>query len=150
MGSLYCLAGIPGTGKSTFAEKLLQSDPNLVYFNPDKYYERINGDECDRRNTFEVWHTMFGEIHQAAIEGKSVLIDSDNITFAQRIQWIEWFPEFTAHHLLFLERPFELCVKRVNSRRRKIPIDIMKKKAGLWENPIDHGDVQFWDSIVSV
>lgn len=150
MGVLYCLAGLPGSGKTTFAIDFIKKHPGIKYFSPDQYYEKINGDECDRRNTFKVWHTMFGDIHQAEQNGEDVLIDSDNITFAQRMQWIDWFPDFEAHHLMFLERPFEDCLARVNSRRRTIPEDIMKKKLGAWQSPIDFGDAEFWDSVTYI
>ena len=148
MGALYCLAGLPGSGKTTFAKEFLSEHPGMEYFSPDQYYEKINGDECDRRNTFEVWHTMFGDIHKAEVEGKDVLIDSDNITYAQRTQWLEWFPDFEAHHLMYFERPFELCLERVNNRRRTIPKDIMLAKLGAWDSPIDAPDRCRWDSVV--
>ena len=38
--------------------------------------------------------------HIAEKNFNNVLIDSDNLTYAQRNQWIEWFPYFDEHILL--------------------------------------------------
>lgn len=103
MSVMICLAGLPGVGKTTWAAEFLKKHPDFLYFSPDSYYERINGDECDRTDTFEIWMAMFRDIHIAEKNGYNVLIDSDNLTYAQRNQWIEWFPYFDEHILLFLE-----------------------------------------------
>ena len=103
MSTMICLSGMPGSGKTTWAAEFLKKHPDFLYFSPDSYYERINGDECDRTDTFEIWMAMFRDIHIAEKNFNNVLIDSDNLTYAQRNQWIEWFPYFDEHILLFLE-----------------------------------------------
>ena len=45
MSIMICLAGLPGVGKTTWATEFLRGHPDYLYFSPDAYYERINGDE---------------------------------------------------------------------------------------------------------
>ena len=91
---------------------------------------------------------MFCDIHTAELAGRDVLIDSDNLTYAQRNQWIEWFPEFNQRELFYFDEPLEDCVKRMMQRRRKIPIKIMKEKAAKWQNPyFNVDDWAEWDNI---
>ena len=150
MSKLICLAGLPGVGKTTWATEFLKKHPDFLYFSPDSYYERINGDECDRTDTFEIWMAMFRDIHIAEKNGYNVLIDSDNLTYAQRNQWIEWFPYFDEHILLFLEEDYNTCFDRVSKRRRTIPEIIMREKMYKWENPLEAGDCAEWDRVYQI
>ena len=142
MANMICLAGIPGVGKTTWAENFLLHHPDYHYFSPDAYYGRLNGDDRIRKNTFEVWMAMFRDINTAMKNGHNVLIDSDNLTYAQRTQWIEWFPEFN-HILVFFEENFMTCFNRVSQRRRTIPIEVMSAKWKKWERP-DERDSVHW------
>ena len=146
MPNMICLAGMPGVGKTTWAKKFLENHPDYVYFNPDQYYAFFNGDDTVRDNTFEVWMSMFRDIHTAMKEDKNVLVDSDNLTFHQRMQWIEWFPEFE-HILVFFEEPYLVCEKRMLQRRRKLPYHVMLSKWEKWERPTKETDGRFWKRI---
>lgn len=147
MSTMICLAGLPGSGKTTWSKKFLEQYPNVLYFSPDAYYERINGDDRDRKNTFEIWMSMFRDIHTAELTGRDVIIDSDNLTYAQRNQWIEWFPGFDKHFLLFIDEDLCVCLDRVSKRRRTVPEDIMREKYRKWENPLEAGDCADWDEV---
>ena len=150
MSKLICLAGLPGVGKTTWATEFLKKHPDFLYFSPDSYYERINGDECDRTDTFEIWMAMFRDIHIAEKNSNNILIDSDNLTYAQRNQWIEWFPYFDEYILLFLEEDYNTCFDRVSKRRRTIPEIIMREKMYKWENPLEAGDCAEWDRVYQI
>lgn len=146
MPNMICLAGMPGVGKTTWARNFLKKNPGYRYFSPDLYYERINGDDCVRENTFEVWMAMFRDINTAMKQGKDVLIDTDNLTYHQRTQWPEWFPDFY-HTLVYFEEPFEVCVERMLQRRRKLPLSTMEAKRDRWETPTIGTDGKLWDHI---
>ena len=143
MGTMICLCGMPGTGKTTWAENFLIHHSDYLYFSPDKYYERLNGDDTNRSNTFEIWMAMFRDINTAMKDGKNVLIDSDNLSYHQRMQWVEWFPEFN-RVLVFFEEEFTICYNRVSLRRRTIPIEVMRAKWHKWERPTYELDGKYW------
>lgn len=144
MSKMICLCGMPGVGKTTWAENFLIYHPEYHYFSPDKYYERLNGDDCNRANTFEVWMAMFRDINTALKDNKNVLIDSDNLTYAQRMQWVEWFPAVDGRILVLFEEDFATCLNRVNQRRRTISEEIMKGKWRKWERPTQELDGKYW------
>ena len=146
MPNMICLCGMPGAGKSTWARNFLKHHSDYLCFNPDAYYERINGDDTIRANTFEVWMAMFRDINTAMKAGKNVLVDSDNLTFHQRMQWIEWFPDFT-HILVFFDTDFDTCMYRVSHRRRKLTRAQMIDRWGKWQRPIAALDGRFWKHI---
>ena len=146
MPNMICLAGMPGVGKTTWAKVFLKRHPDYRYFSPDLYYERINGDDTARANTFEVWMAMFRDINTAMKESKNVLVDSDNLTYHQRTQWIEWFPEFQ-HILVFFEAPYEVCYEQMKQRRRQLPDKVMLAKYLRWQRPTVELDGKFWKHI---
>lgn len=143
---MFCLAGVPGVGKTTWANTFLKTHPDYRYFSPDLYYERINGDDTIRANTFEIWMSMFRDINTAMKQGKNVIVDSDNLTYHQRTQWIEWFPEFD-HYLVFFEAPFEVCYEQMKQRRRQLSYSTMISKWEKWERPTNELDGKFWKKI---
>lgn len=146
MPNMICLAGMPGVGKTTWAIKFLENHPDYRYFSPDLYYERINGDDCVRANTFEVWMAMFRDINTAMKAGKNVIVDSDNLTFHQRTQWVEWFPDFQ-HILVFFEAPFATCLSQMKQRRRRLSDHVMLTKWQKWQRPTVELDGKFWKHI---
>ena len=146
MGTIYCMCGLPGSGKTHFAKDFAVAN-GLKYFSPDDYHEKINGDACDRSHIFEVWHTMFKDIHDAAVAGENVMIDSDNLTFTQRMQWVEWFPEFKHRVLFYFDRSFAKCQTMMFNRTRIVPIEAMEAKAAKWENPSIGRDRDYWNQI---
>ena len=146
MPNMICLAGMPGVGKTTWAIKFLENHPDYRYFSPDLYYERINGDDCVRANTFEVWMAMFRDINTAMKAGKNVIVDSDNLTFHQRTQWVEWFPDFQ-HILVFFEAPFATCLSQMKQRRRRLSDHVMLTKWQKWQRPTVELDGEFWSHI---
>ena len=150
MSIMICLAGLPGVGKTTWAKEFMKRHPDYLYFSPDAYYERINGDDTKRDHTFEIWMAMFRDIHTAEMNGDNVLIDSDNLSYAQRNQWVEWFPGFDTRFLLYMEEDFNTCMERVSQRRRTIPELIMREKWYKWENPEEAGDAREWDWISKI
>lgn len=150
MSIMICLAGMPGSGKTTWAMEFLKRHPDYLYFSPDAYYGRINGDDCKRDHTFEIWMAMFRDIHTAELNGNNVIIDSDNLSYAQRNQWVEWFPGFDTRFLLYLEEDFNTCMERVSQRRRTIPELIMREKWYKWENPEEAGDAREWDWVAKI
>ena len=146
MPNMICLAGMPGVGKTTWARNFLKHHSDYIYFSPDEYYERINGDDTNRANTFEVWMAMFRDINTTMKAGKNVLIDSDNLTFHQRTQWIEWFPDFK-HILVFFEASWDICYNQMLKRRRKLSYGTMISKWERWQRPTRETDGRFWDKI---
>ena len=63
MANFYLVCGISGGGKTTLSKRIKEFNPNVVMLDVDEYYAEINGDECIRENTFEVWHKLYQDIH---------------------------------------------------------------------------------------
>lgn len=147
MANFYLVCGIGGGGKTILSKQIVAKNPGIVFMDADMYYERINGDECDRRNPFEVWHLIFREIHEFEVAGKDVLLTANSLTLCQRNQFIEWFPSFK-HHMIWVTAPWKVCVKGNASRRRNIPVKVLKQQWKSMEPPYPFE--KGWDTITQV
>lgn len=147
MPKMYVMCGISGSGKTSLSTKIAK-DNNIKRLGIDDFYAKINGDECKHENTFNVWIAFFQEIQNTFINGEDCIIDTNALVWHQRMQFIEWFPNFE-HHLIFIDAPLELQKKNNQSRRRKVPDDVMNKMAEKLQKPTAELDKN-WDSITYI
>ena len=147
MANFYLVCGISGGGKTILSQKILKLNKDITFFDVDKYYEKINGDECNRSNTFDVWITLFKDIHESEINNKDVLLTTNSLTVSQRRQFIEWFPTFK-HHMLWVTSPKEKCILGNESRRRHVPKDVLLRQWEEMEFP--NANENGWDTISQI
>ena len=147
MSNFYLVCGISGGGKTVLTHRIARKNKGLIMLDTDKYYELINGDECIHENTFDVWITIFNDLHKYEIDNQDVVFTTNALTVAQRKQFIEWFPTFT-HHILWVTAPKEKCIEGNKSRRRHMPEEILEKDWHLMEFPNAHEEG--WETISQI
>lgn len=143
MQRVILVCGVPGSGKTTFA-KTLADGTDYVHLDIDDFYAKINGDSKDRSNKFEVWQEFFRQIHLNQQAGNSVIVDTMALTAYDRREFVEWFPEFDEHVLVFIDAPCDVCIKNVSKRARTIPEDVIRKYYNRVEIPTPSTDSK-WD-----
>ena len=146
MANFFLVCGISGGGKTTLSHRIIKNNRLRIY-DVDKYYEMINGDECDRSHWFEVWIKLYQDLHESELRGEDILLTTNALTVSQRQQFIEWFPTFK-HHILWVTAPLEKCIEGNNSRRRKVPIDKLIAQWNRMEFP--NANEKNWDTITQV
>ena len=147
MADFYLVCGISGGGKTTLSNRIRAMNEGIHMLDVDEYYARINGDERIRKNTFEVWHTLYKDIHDYEMAGKNVLLTANSLTVSQRCQFLEWFPSFK-HHMLWVTAPWERCIEGNKNRYRNVPDDALKKQWQDMEFP--NASEKGWDSIAQI
>lgn len=119
MAKMFLVCGISGVGKTTLSKRM-ENKHNLLRIGIDDFYEKVNGDEKDRRNKFEVWIEFFKAIHDAEEKDQDIVVEASGLTRHQRREFIEWFPTFE-HHLIFIEAAADLRNKNNLARDRHVP-----------------------------
>lgn len=96
------LAGLPGNGKSTFANKLQAVFRNNLLI--------ANQDELGRKECIQV--------ASRASRKTRVLVDRCNLTSAERKEWLEYMhqPSRGGVALVFFDAPKDTCAERVRNR----------------------------------
>ena len=59
MNNLIFLVGVPGSGKSTYAKKILEAKPDAVWVSSDAIREELWGDANDQQQPSSVFGEMF-------------------------------------------------------------------------------------------
>jgi predicted kinase len=147
MAKMYLMCGCSGAGKTTFSKEFAKKN-NLLRLGIDEFYEMVNGDECLHTNTFEVWISFFLAIHEAEINNIDCVIDTNALTWHQRMQMVEWFPTFE-RYLIYIDADEELRKTNNMARRRQVPDDAMDKMAKQLQIPSPELDTE-WDHIIHI
>lgn len=119
MAKMFLVCGISGVGKTTISQRISKED-NLHRLGIDDFYTKVNGDERNRQNKFEVWIEFFKAIHELEESNRDCIIEISGLTRHQRREFVEWFPSFD-HHLIFIEADADLRNKNNVSRLRQVP-----------------------------
>lgn len=88
MSKLYVMCGIPGSGKSTHAQRIKEleeaSGTKCYVLSSDGYRKAMFGDESDQTHNNEVFTKLYEDMRKYLAEGSSVVIDSTNTTLKVR------------------------------------------------------------------
>lgn len=145
MQKMILVCGLPGSGKTTFARRLAK-EIGFDHIDIDEVYAKVNGDSKNRANKFEVWQEFFRLIHESQQAGHSVIVDTMALTAYNRREFVEWFPEFKEHHLVFIDAEYDTCLNNVSSRDRTIPAGVLWRYFNNIEWPRRESDWK-WDRI---
>lgn len=108
------LIGLPGSGKSTFAEKYLTM---CKVFSTDKYREKFTGSVEDQSQNKRVFKTIYEDMQSALEQGLNIAFDATNVTKKERAEFIEMVRpyEYNIIGIVFHTNP-DICAKRVEQR----------------------------------
>lgn len=136
MQTTVLMVGLPGSGKSTIAEKMINgeieefsnfSKSNTMILSSDKFREIFLGDEKDQTNN----KLVFGELRKSFIsylnQGYNIIVDATNINMKSRRSYIELTKKYNVRKVAYVvNTPFDECIKRAENRTlRPINKDII-------------------------
>lgn len=140
------LAGLPGAGKSYFANKMMaESSLEMVWLSSDKIREEMYGSEDVQGDSSKVFEEMRRRTEQALKEGKNVIYDACNINSKRRIALLKVLKRFSCEKICVIcATPYEECLKRNSLRERVVPEDVIKRMYMTWNTPYYF---EGWDDI---
>lgn len=144
---MFLVCGMPGSGKTHFAKKFATQN-HIKYLNVDDFYAKVNGDETNRDNKFDVWIEFFKAIHEAELAGEDVVVETMALTQFNRKELTAWFPTFE-HHMIYIDATLFSCYQAVQIRARKINKDTMDKYYSKLESP-QKSELSDWTSIITI
>lgn len=141
--SLILLVGIPGSGKTTYAEKYIKEHENTTHISSDQIRAELFGNEATQGDNNEVFSLMQARTIDALSDGKSVVYDATNITRKDRSYIIALCPKFVKIECHIVWAPISYCIYRDEFMRKrtvgKSVIDKMLKRfqAPYYDEGID-------------
>lgn len=145
MQTFYMMVGLPGSGKSTYAESI----PNASVMSSDKLREAMFGDQqCQKFNGL-----LFDTLHDALLcrmkYGEDVVYDATNIDFRRRMDFLSRvrriFGDSVKCVCVFMLTPYESCLSMNSGRERKVPDDVIFRMHKNLDIPMY---AEGWDEIV--
>jgi len=126
MTELIVTIGLPGSGKSTWADEFIKNNPN--YFNVNRDDIRLMLQGRGRYNKFTktredvVTEVQLSTARSAIKNGKSVIISDTNLNPAIVKQWEQFAKDRDVdfHKKLFTDTPMGVCLDR--DRLREFPV----------------------------
>lgn len=144
--SLILLVGLPGAGKTTYANEYVKEHKNTIHLSSDSIRLQMYGKESIQGNPADVFSVMQKRAVEALNDGQSVVYDATNITRKDRSNIISVCPKYVKIECHIIWAPIETCIERDSSRERtvgKAVIDKMLKRfqAPYYDEGIDNIEI---------
>ena len=133
--SLILLVGIPGSGKTTYAEKYIKDHPGTVHLSSDKIRAELWGDEATQGDNNQVFSLMQSRAIDALNNGQSVIYDATNITRKDRSYIVSICPKFVKIECHIVWAPIETCIERDAARERTVGKAVIDKMLKRFQAP---------------
>jgi len=134
---IVVLVGLPGSGKSTYLERL-----GVSGLSSDAIRRLLADDETDQTINHRVFQTLRYLLRQRIATGRSVTyIDATNLTPDERRPYVLIGKCFDCEvEALFFAVPLDVCMARNAQRRRVVPEEAMLMLASKLKAPtLDEG-----------
>ena len=138
------LVGIPGSGKSHWAETH-RDELNAVIHSSDAIREEL-GDINDQSKNDEVFDILHWRVKSDLIAGDNVIYDATNLKRKNRVHMLQHeLKDIPCNKICVLFcTPYEFCVANNFARERKVPVHVLVRMYKNFEVPcLQEG----WDDI---
>lgn len=122
---LILLCGIPGSGKTTYAEKMKNS--YTYHLSSDAIRKELYGDENIQGNPSDVFALMQDRTIMLLNNGFDVIYDATNITRKDRASIIAKCPRFAQIKCHIIWAPIETCIERDAARKRTVGKEVIDR-----------------------
>lgn len=122
---LILLCGIPGSGKTTYAEKMKNS--YTYHLSSDAIRKELYGDENIQGNPSDVFTLMQDRTIMLLNNGFDVIYDATNITRKDRASIIAKCPRFAQIECHIIWAPIETCIERDAARKRTVGKEVIDR-----------------------
>lgn len=131
---LICLVGIPGSGKTTYANNYIKSYGG-VHLSSDGIRKELYGDESIQSDPHEVFSLMQKRAVEALNDGRTVIYDATNVTRKDRASIISVCPKFAQIEAHVIWAPIETCIERDINRERTVGKGVIDKMLKRFQPP---------------
>lgn len=127
------LVGIPGSGKSTYADSIKSVD--TVHLSSDAIREELYGDATCQEDHYKVFELMQERALTALKNGYDVIYDATNVTRKDRHKILSCLPSYVYKKCVIVWAPIECCIERDLARERTVGVEVIKKILKRFEAP---------------
>ena len=130
---LILLCGIPGSGKTTYAEKMKSS--YTYHLSSDAIRKELYGDENIQGNPSDIFTLMQDRAIMLLNNGFDVIYDATNITRKDRASIIAKCPKIAQIECHIIWAPIEICIERDAARKRTVGKEVIDRMLKRFQAP---------------
>jgi len=129
------MVGLPGSGKSTYAEKIAE-ESDAIICSSDMIRKELYGDVNSQDKNVVVFLTLHRRIKEHLSNGRNVIYDATNISSKRRRAFLKELERIVCiKKCVIMATPFEECLEKNKQRDRVIPEDVICKMYKNWNTP---------------
>lgn len=130
MSRLIVLVGLPGSGKSTYANSL----ENVVIVSTDAIRAELGDVNAQDKNA-EVFQIAHKRVRDNLFNGRDVVFDATNISRKSRRAVLACVPKGCRKECVLVWTPIKQCLKNNSERDRKVPEEVIYKMVKRFNTP---------------
>lgn len=144
---LIVLGGLPASGKSTYAEMLVESGI-FQRVCPDLIRKELYGDENIQGDGAKVFKIAYHDIKEYGCLYENVVFDATNINANRRKELVkEMRGYFDILIIKWFHTPIDICLKRNLERWRVVPEEVLWRMFDNFQEPTKE---EGWDYIEEI
>lgn len=130
--TLIVLVGLPGSGKSTWANEFVENHPDSVsveLFSSDTMRKKTHGDESIQGDNHLLFEELYGEMRGFLRENENsiAVFDATNLSRKRRVHLLQQFSKMNIRKVcVYFATSFEICKAQNLHRSRQVPEHIME------------------------
>lgn len=122
------LIGLPGSGKSCYANNLLLEDDKSVIISSDALRKEVYGDEKVQGDSDKIFAKMLDRSKHWLNLNHHVIYDATNMTSKHRRAVLQALSKFACEKIaVFMATPYITCLARNDARTRKVPEEVIRR-----------------------
>ena len=139
MPLLIMMCGLPGSGKSRYADSIYVATPLVVkpiIHSSDKLREEMFGNEATQGDNNKLFCELHRRIKNDLLDGKDVIYDATNIKKKERVQFLSELRNIRCFPIcVVIATEYEACLYNNRNRERVVPVDVIKRMQCNWTPP---------------
>lgn len=136
MNKLTLLIGIPGSGKTTYANK--NKKENEIILSSDTIRQELFGNESSQQDNELVFNTLYSKAREYLQKGTDVIIDATNINSYYRHQTLKHFKDLNIQKVaIVFDTPIKTCIQRDKKRNRTVGLAVIEKMISRYQVPTE-------------
>lgn len=136
---MIMMCGLPGSGKSTYAQSVLVATPSIekpVIHSSDALRKEMFGDEATQGDNQKLFRELHSRIKADLLSGKDVIYDATNIKKKERIEFLKQLSKINCFTIcIVMVTELRLCKIRNEQRERKVPVEVILRMRNNWTPP---------------
>lgn len=134
MAKLILMVGIPGSGKTTFANTMFDED--TIILSSDGIRKELFGSEADQDHNDIVFQTLYSRARENLANNKTVVLDSTNSSKENRKRALSHFTNMNISiSAIVIDTNLETCIKQNAQRERVVEESVIKEFADSFSFP---------------